>query len=333
MTQIVLLPLVIGTLLFVAHTPLRATGPQPSLETSSAPNKSGTRSSARITKYGRKANGLSQTAASLGAITGTLGYPSDHVPAMRVYAIATDGNRHYTTRTRANQSRFTISNMLPGKYYVVAYTDEAPGLGGGWSRAVPCGLKNTCRDHALIPVTVTSGGTASGINVADWYAKPGLFPPEPSPSQTATVVSGIRSIDFRNFTYPLEGAESLVLRNGKETGEGEGARKLLAVKYVDFNGDGNEEALVTISTGTLGAGGYSEEYYVYSERDGRPRQIFHQSRQKPQLMLVKGSSILIVAPFWRSTDASCCPSLVETAVYSWRGSGFVRVSRQLKPSH
>ena len=301
MRAISFLRLLIVILLSVAQTPLRGTA-------------------------------LLQTATSLGAITGTLGYPSDYVPPMRVYAIATLGNRHYSTRTRANQNRFTISNMLPGKYYVVAYTDEAPGLGGGWSRAVSCGLKNTCSDHALIPVTVTSGGTARGINVADWYAKPGVFPPEPSPNQTATIASGIRSVDFRNFTYSPEGGESLVLHNGKEARGAEEGRKFLAVKYFDFNADGNEDALVTISNGTRGAGDYSEEYYVYSERDGKPRQIFHELRQKPQMMRVKGRSILIVAPFWRSTDAGCCPSAVETTVYSWRGSGFVRVSRQLKPS-
>ncbi|MDQ2936930.1 MAG: hypothetical protein M3R67_05415 [Acidobacteriota bacterium] len=275
---------------------------------------------------------MAQTVSTPGAITGTLNYPSDYVPAMRVYALATDGSRHYTTRTRANQSRFTISNMLPGKYYVVAYTDEAPGLAGGWSKAVPCGLKNTCRDHALIPVSVTSGETTSGIKVADWYTRPGVFPSEPSTNNRANAVSGIRSIDFRNFTYTGKGAAPLVLRDGREAGEGDDGRNLLAVKYVDFNGDGNEEALVTIATGKRGEGGYAEEYYVYSERNGKPRQIFHESRQKPQLMRVKGRSILIVAPFWRSTDAGCCPSALETAVYSWRASGFLRVSRQLKPS-
>jgi hypothetical protein len=275
---------------------------------------------------------MAQTVSSAGAITGSLSYPSDYVPAMRVYALATDGSRHYTTRTRANQSRFTISNMLPGKYYVVAYTDEAPGLAGGWSKAVLCGLKNTCRDHALIPVSVTSGGTTSGINVADWYTRPGVFPSEPSTNNMANAVAGSRSIDFRNFTYTGENAAPLVLRDGKEEGEGDDGRKLLAVKYVDFNGDGNEEALVTISTGRRGEGGYAEEYYVYSGSGGKPRQLFHESRQKPQLMRVKGRSILIVAPFWRGTDAGCCPSALETAVYTWRGSRFVRVSRQLKPS-
>jgi hypothetical protein len=273
-----------------------------------------------------------QTGSSLGAITGSVSYPSDSLPPMRIYAIATDGNKHYATKTRVNQTRFTINNILPGNYYVVAYTDEAPGLAGGWSNAVPCGLKNTCRDHALIPVSVTSGGTTSGINVADWYTRPGVFPSEPSTNTMGNAGRGIRSIDFRNFTYTGEGAEPLVLRDGKEAGEGDDRRKLLAVKYVDFNGDGNEEALVTISTGRRGEGGYAEEYYVYSERNGKPRQLFHESRQKPHLMRVQRRSILIVAPFWRDTDAGCCPSALETAVYTWRGSRFVRVSRQLKPS-
>jgi len=43
-------------------------------------------------------------------------------------------------------------------------------------------------------------------------------------------------------------------------------------------------------------GDYSEECCVYSEHDGRPRQLFHESRQKPRLMRVKGRSIVIVGP-------------------------------------
>lgn len=272
-----------------------------------------------------------QSSAMSGTIIGVVTYPSDYIPPMRIYAIAADGTGHYQIKTSTSQSRFTIRNVSSGKYYVVAYTAEAPGLVGGWSKAVPCGLRNTCRDHSLIPVTVAPGTTATGIRVSDWYAPPGAFPSEPSPAKPAKTVTNIRSVDFRNFTYKRASAEDLILRQGKEAGEAQDGSRLLSIRHIDFNGDGNEEALITIATGRAGAGGYSEEYFVYSQGDGKTRQVFHESREKPQTMQVKGSSIVIVAAFWRDTDPACCPSSLETAIYRWRPAGFVRVSRRLRP--
>ena len=270
-----------------------------------------------------------QLAIMPGTISGVVSYPSDYIPPMRIYAIASDGTGHYQTKTGANQRSFTIRNVPPGKYYVVAYTDEAAGMVGGWSRAVPCGLRNTCKDHALISVIVAPGSRATGIRVFDWYAPRGAFPSEPSAAKPARSVANIRSLDFRNFSYRREGADDLVLRQGKETGEGPDGSRLLSIRHIDFNGDGNEEALITIATGRSGAGGYSEEYFVYSQRDGTTRQVFRESREKPQSMRVSGQSIIIVAPFWRGTDPACCPSALETAIYSWRSDAFVRISRRL----
>ncbi len=147
---------------------------------------------------------------------------------------------------------------------------------------------------------------------------------------TAKRTSGIRSVDFRNFTYD-EGAEHLVLREGREERAGAEGSRLLNVKYIDFNADGKEEALVTLATGTRGAQGYGEEYFVFAFDAGSPRQLFRESRQKPQSMSVNGRSIIIVAPFWKNADPGCCPSSIETAVYRWRGHGFVRASRQMRP--
>jgi hypothetical protein len=277
-------------------------------------------------------NARAQAGTSFGAIAGVVKYPSDYLPPMRIYAIATDGASHYRTNTRSNQSRFIIPDVPPGRYYVVAYTDESPGMAGAWSRAVPCGLKVTCTNHSLIPVTVISGITAGGVDVGDWYARAGAFPAEPSTERAATISSDIRSIDFRNFSYG-EGSEHVVLRDGKEAGAGAEGSRLLGVKYVDLNGDGRVEALVTLATGTRGAQGYAEEYFVYADRSGRVRQVFHESRQKPQQMRVNAGSIVIVAPFWKGTDPGCCPSSIETVVYRWRGAGLVRVSRRLRPAH
>ncbi|MFN2577623.1 MAG: hypothetical protein ABR607_08035 [Pyrinomonadaceae bacterium] len=271
-----------------------------------------------------------RTRSSAGAVSGSLKYPGDHLPAMRVYAISVDGKRHFRTNTFLNQPSFTIRGVPAGNYFLLAYTDEAPRAVGAWSRAVRCGLSIDCRDHSLIGVNVFSGRTATGVVVADWYADAGTFPPEPSAVNATTRNPAIRAVDFRNFSYVRKGVDILVLRDGRESGEKSGSR-LLAVKYVDFDRDGTQEAFVTIGTGQREEGGYAEEYFVYSNRSGSLRQLFYESRQKPQSIRVTGQAIVITAPFWTPADSGCCPSLIETSAYSWRRAGFIRTSRQLRP--
>jgi hypothetical protein len=195
---------------------------------------------------------------------------------------------------------------------------------------VLCELKVKCKDHSLIVVPVSAGRTVTGIVIADWYADAGAFPAEPSTLELQTRASSIRSLDFRNFSYQRDGVDTLVLRDGKEAGQVEGSR-LLSVKYVDFDRDGNEEALITIANGRRSEGAYSEEYFVFTDQKGDVRQIFHQAREKSHGIRVSGQSIIITAPFWKPGDPGCCPRLIETATYSWRRGGFARTSRQLRP--
>lgn len=115
-----------------------------------------------------------------GRIAGTLGYPSDAIPPMIVVAFQSDNlSRYQKIETAPNQSAFALSNLLPGAYVVVAYPKGDGSLQGGYSKAVPCGLKAGCSDHSLIPVTVEAGKTASGVEVKDWYAPENAFPPKP----------------------------------------------------------------------------------------------------------------------------------------------------------
>lgn len=151
---------------------------------------------------------------------------------------------------------------------------------------------------------------------------------------------GIRSVNFRNFTYTIVGSdgrtESIVLHNGKNLSPGESTpfeygSKLKSIKYVDFDGDGNEEALITIYTNGEGADGYwVENYFVFAYRNGSPVQIFNKNIWKSEGIQVAGKSLVISAPFWREQDPECCPYATEVTVYQWRGSGFARISRKLK---
>jgi hypothetical protein len=77
-----------------------------------------------------------------------------------------------------------LKELAPGKYFVVAYllnpgkTD--PTYGGGYSRAVTCGLTAKCTDHALLEVVVKPGEVTGNIHPADWNAARGAFPKNPT---------------------------------------------------------------------------------------------------------------------------------------------------------
>ncbi|MCR4326421.1 MAG: hypothetical protein NUV52_02080 [Candidatus Roizmanbacteria bacterium] len=117
----------------------------------------------------------------MGSIEGVLGYPSEQIPALDVYVQSTiKPSQFYMVETALNDGSFTISNVVPGTYYVFAYV-HGPGESsvGGYSKAVPCGLTVQCNDHSLIPVDVAANEPSMGIEIRDWYAPEGTFPSRP----------------------------------------------------------------------------------------------------------------------------------------------------------
>lgn len=112
-----------------------------------------------------------------GVIKGNLAYPSEVIPSLEIYAFNTkDKSKFYMIKTDMDQKSFSIGEVTPGEYFVVAYYNN---LAGGYTKAVSCGLSVDCIDHSLIPVTVRSGEMTTGIEVRDWYAPEGSFPEKP----------------------------------------------------------------------------------------------------------------------------------------------------------
>jgi hypothetical protein len=118
-----------------------------------------------------------------GSISGHLSYPGDYIPELRVVAFAADSpSQYYYVDTVQNQSTYQILNIPVGSYHIIAYPlDPTSDQAGGYSRAVPCGLMNTCQDHSLLDVAVASGQAIRNIDPADWYAPAGTYPPRPGP--------------------------------------------------------------------------------------------------------------------------------------------------------
>lgn len=146
----------------------------------------------------------------------------------------------------------------------------------------------------------------------------------------------IRKVDFRNFTYDTEDSlkgDVTKLRDGRTAGADEDefeVSPLVGVEYADFDGDGQEEAAVAVTT--LVAASISEENYLYvfAYRNGKLQQIFKARFVKGAKMKVENKSLIIFAPDFAEGDESCCPSLVHRIVYEWRGGRFAVTSESVE---
>lgn len=110
-----------------------------------------------------------------GSISGTLSYPSEFIPALRVVAFHVNGFNFRYVDTMQNQETYQITGLAPGLYHVVAYVMDGS-YAGGYTAMVTCGLSAGCEDHSLIDVVVESGKDTPNIAPGDWYAPEGTFP-------------------------------------------------------------------------------------------------------------------------------------------------------------
>ncbi len=116
----------------------------------------------------------------MGNISGKLTYPASTIPALRIAAFEVTLNQVNYMDTQPGQDSYTF-DLPEGKYHIVAYPIGvgSPGLAGGYTQAVSCGLTVACTDHSLIEVTVTANQTTVNVDPDDWYAPPGTFPAMP----------------------------------------------------------------------------------------------------------------------------------------------------------
>jgi len=147
------------------------------------------------------------SAASTGSIAGRLNYPADSLPAMYVVAYRVGTHDYQYIITQAGQSTYTIEELPPGTYNVIAYTvgggSFPAGFAGGYTKAVTCGLAPECANHTLVDVSVAAGEVATGANVLDWYAPLGTFPPFPEQAAMATATPATQTGGIAgDLTYP-----------------------------------------------------------------------------------------------------------------------------------
>jgi hypothetical protein len=122
------------------------------------------------------------------SIDGTIGFPSEYVPAMQVYARDVDTSHLASLATRQDQIHFRFE--LPvGRYVFFAVPDEpgAPEIYGAHTSYSDCLLrdpKGECSDHTLAIVALSAGRRAVNVKLDDWFL----------PDETADDLDRIRGI-------------------------------------------------------------------------------------------------------------------------------------------
>lgn len=104
-----------------------------------------------------------------GNVTGSIAYiEGQESPGLRVVAFSQDTEYWYWVYTQPGQTSYTLTDLPPGIYHLVAYDGE--GRAGAYANS----------NHALIDVVVNSGETTPGVDITDWQAPRDTFPPDPT---------------------------------------------------------------------------------------------------------------------------------------------------------
>jgi hypothetical protein len=123
--------------------------------------------------------GLAAATVGTGTITGELGYPGEYVPALYIVAFTLDAGETRIFTTTDGQQSFALTCMKPGNYAVVAYLATDTTIAGGYTAFALTDLSTSYDDHTLLQVPVVAGKTTTGVQLRDWYAPDGTFPPFP----------------------------------------------------------------------------------------------------------------------------------------------------------
>lgn len=104
----------------------------------------------------------------VGAISGSLSYPSDYIPKdMSVCARHTE-TREDTCKVTGTKESYRLE-LAPGTYLVWAKTKDWSGR-AFYTKAIACGLSVECTNHEPIEVVVQAGQTTRNVDPGDYYS-------------------------------------------------------------------------------------------------------------------------------------------------------------------
>lgn len=156
------------------------------------------------------------------------------------------------------------------------------------------------------------------------------------PTASAQTRADIRQVDFKNFSYRLEGKLAQLKNGGRPArNDNEYTVSEAKVSYGDLTGDGQEEAIIILGYDGGGTGSFTFGY-LYSMQNGRPvllTTLKGGDRADGGIVSAKiVNSLLVIernVPERENGIAVglCCPKYVETVRYKWDGARLVRANQ------
>jgi hypothetical protein len=170
--------------------------------------------------------------------------------------------------------------------------------------------------------------------------------------------SPIRKIDFKNFTYPWyptdstppHGERKITLRDGEmKVDAANNTDRLWAslanVSYADLTGDGQEEAIVTVTT-NFDPNGSVASIFVYTLRGGEPKLLWsHETGDRAdgglRSLRVEGFDLVVeqydikfdrAKGSYEEGTALCCPKRFIRSHYRWDGEHFEKSKSETLPN-
>jgi hypothetical protein len=130
-------------------------------------------------------------------VTGRICFPGSSIPSMIAYFEEAESSVLVELPIAAEQTTYEIL-LDPGTYIAYAWLEDFS-RGGLYSRAVPCGMGESCDDHGILPFTVTRTEVLTDIDICDWYAGPFNvpYPVGKAPGEVTGNITG-------NLTYVTE---------------------------------------------------------------------------------------------------------------------------------
>jgi hypothetical protein len=163
--------------------------------------------------------------------------------------------------------------------------------------------------------------------------------PTPQTTSTPTSNSPIRSIDFKNFTYPNIDAEgSFTLKDGKEPNVEEPC-SVIDVIYGDVTGDGNQEALV-VQTQSIRGSASPYFVYVYGVEGKTPKLLWSfytgdRAQGGLRRVLAENGNLVIelygkdayvgMTNYEAAADCAACDAYYTRSCYAWQNNHFRRL--------
>jgi hypothetical protein len=155
----------------------------------------------------------------------------------------------------------------------------------------------------------------------------------PGRSGAASDPKAIRKVDFRNFTYSgFEDAPTKIV-NGTYTRESQDDPLYVEVRDVDhgdLDGDGVEEAVVSVLSNTGGTGQFTDGR-VFKMVSGKPVEVTtlgigdRADGGIDDIVIVSG--VLRVERYVNGGGGACCPTLLERKTFKLKGSKLVETAK------